>query len=228
MYIEDNDNFDKTLINSWKNEIKPYILQKFPLSKDGLFTVNSDLEYLIKIIESLKEKYEIKQKETEIKNINDNLIDNAKNEEEGNTYKINEIESVDIQHKSPKLSNKPKRRGTDAKFPEIENIKKSENIDNQNNDFVIINNEDIKQLRKENKSRINEFLVEFIKENIVPLRKSNSMKELRPHSHTVDSKTTCESSINECNNNLNIKKLLSDLKEKKNNKEKKLPPSKKK
>ena len=228
MYIEDNDNFDKTLINSWKNEIKPYILQKFPLSKDGLFTVNSDLEYLIKIIESLKEKYEIKQKETEIKNINDNLIDNAKNEEEGNTYKINEIESVDIQHKSPKLSNKPKRRGTDAKFPEIENIKKSENIDNQNSDFVIINNEDIKQLRKENKSRINEFLVEFIKENIVPLRKSNSMKELRPHSHTVDSKTTCESSINECNNNLNINELISDLKDNKNNKEKKLPPSNKK
>ena len=230
MYIEDNDNFDTTLINSWKNEIKPYILQKFPLSKDGLFTVNSDLEYLIKIIESLKEKYEIKQKEAEIKNINDNLIDNTKNEGEveGNTCKMNEIENVDVQHKSLKLFNKPKRRGTDTKPPEKENIKKSENIDNQNSDFVIINNEDIKQLRKENKSRINQFLVEFIKENIVPLRKSNSMIELRPHSHTVDSKTTCESSINECNNNLNINELISDFKDNKDNNEKKLPPSNKK
>ncbi len=43
-YIESNKKFETSLINSWKNEVKPYILQKFPPKQDGLFTVNSDLE----------------------------------------------------------------------------------------------------------------------------------------------------------------------------------------
>ena len=85
----------------------------------------------------------------------------------------------------------------------------SGNIDEKN--IGIINGEeDIKQLRKENKSRINKFLVEFIQENIVPLRKTNSMIELRPHSHIIDSKIICDSSINENINNLNINELIFD------------------
>ena len=57
MYIENYKRFDQVLINAWENEIKPYIYQKFPIRKDGLFTVNSDLEFIINIIDSLKEEY---------------------------------------------------------------------------------------------------------------------------------------------------------------------------
>ena len=220
-YIESNKKFDTNLINSWKNEVKPYILQKFPPKQDGLFTVNSDLEYLIQIIDSLKEEYENKQKESEINAINktnDNLTDNNnKNveETEKNSDKNSEIQSEEFHHKSLQFFGKIKRVGTNKNLNTIEDLKNNGNIDNNkdNNKNIINNNEDIKKLRKENKSKINQFLKEFIQENIVPLRRTNSMMEIRPHSQTVDSKTTCESSKKERMSILNIDKFLADIKD---------------
>ena len=72
MYIENINNFDNNLINAWNNEIKPFILQKFPMIKEGLFNLNSDLHFLIKIIDSLKEKYEMQKKELENTNTKEN------------------------------------------------------------------------------------------------------------------------------------------------------------
>ena len=55
---------------------------------------------------------------------------------------------------------------------------------------------------------VKEVLLEFIEENITPIKRTNSMINLRPHSHTIDSKTTCDTSIKEENSNLNINQLL--------------------
>ena len=40
LYILENNNFDKSLIKSWENEMKPYILQKYPVALKGYFNAN--------------------------------------------------------------------------------------------------------------------------------------------------------------------------------------------
>ena len=67
IYIDNNNVFDYELINVWKEEIKPFILRKYPMVKEGLFNVNSDLNFLIQNIDSLKVKYEEKMEKIETK-----------------------------------------------------------------------------------------------------------------------------------------------------------------
>ena len=225
MYIENINNFDNNLINAWNNEIKPFILQKFPMIKEGLFNVNSDLHFLIKIIDSLKEKYEKQKKELE--NINTKENNNLTTKNNTNAYKekksskkiVNSIEDEEeeeeMHHRSICIIRKEKRRGTEKKIPELQTIQnynqkvssgsiKDKNKVESKND----KKEDNQLLQKENKSKINEVLLEFIEENITPIKRTNSMINLRPHSHTIDSKTTCDTSIKEENSNLNINQLL--------------------
>jgi hypothetical protein len=227
MFIENNNNFDKILIAAWENEIKPYILQKFPISKEGLFAVNSDLEFLLNLIDSLKEQYDKKQIPNN--DINDSKKEKNKNNKDYNKDNKND-EEEEIHHKSVVILRSTKRRATDHKLQkEKENIpgynkNLSGNINNDNKNKAKDkdkdakldnhnNEEDIKILRKKNMSRINQFLLEIIKENMVPPKRTNSMIDLRPHSQTIDSKTTCESSIIEDNTNinLNINKLQKNL-----------------
>ena len=220
MFIENNNNFDKCLINAWENEIKPYILQKFPISKDGLFAVNSDLEFLLNLIDSLKDQYDKKQIANN--DTNNNNEEKNKNDEVNNKDNKDNEEEEEMNHKSSVIIINKKRRSTDHKMKKqnttlsIKNISGNINNENKNKnkDDKLDNNneEDIKILRKKNMSRINKFLLEIIKQNIVPPKRTNSMINLRPHSQTIDSKTTCESSIIEDNTNinLNINKLTSN------------------
>ena len=67
MYLETIDAFDAALIKAWDNEIKPFVSEKFPVTKDGLFNVNSDIVFLVDMIDSFKEKYLKKKLELEKK-----------------------------------------------------------------------------------------------------------------------------------------------------------------
>ncbi len=196
-YIENIKCFERYLINAWDNEIKPFILQKFPITKEGLFNVNSDLKFVIDLIDSLKEKFGITESDLDNKNYTLNL-DNKTVGKIEKTKDINKDikKEVEILHKSVKF----KRKGTE-KLLNDNNIQ-SNNINDKE--------KDIKILRKENISKINMFLLEFINNNILEPKRTNSMINLRPHSQTIDSKTTCDSSIKEDNSNiiLNINNLI--------------------
>ena len=190
MYIENINNFDNNLINAWNNEIKPFILQKFPMIKEGLFNLNSDLHFLIKIIDSLKEKYEMQKKELENINTKENNNLTTKNNTNTNTYKekksskkivnsIEDEEEEEMHHRSICIIRKEKRRGTEKKIPELQTIQnynqkvssgsiKDKNKVESKND----KKEDNQLLQKENKSKINEVLLEFIEENITPIKRT--------------------------------------------------------
>ena len=84
--------------------------------------------------------------------------------------------------------------------PKKNNIKEK----NKNQKSKIIEEEDIKILRRKNMPKIRNFLEEFIQKN----KRSNSMINLRPHSQTIASATTCEDSENNDDNNLNINQLM--------------------
>ena len=230
MYIENSKNFDISLIKAWQDEIKPFLIKQFPITKSGLFTVNSDIEFIIKVIDSLKEQYENKQNASESIIFKDNVSTNKKNENKNERKNINENnikdikeEEEEIRHKSIQIEINPKRKGTETKIPDPENDQNySEKMrENDKKDEIKNNNEeDIKIMRKQNKSKIKKFLLEFIRENISLSKRTKSMENLRPHSQTIDSKTTCESSIIEDNGNLNINNIISnnnDLNDKNNN-----------
>ena len=216
--------FDKDLMNSWENEMRPFILQKFPIVKNGLFKLNSDFEYLIKVIDKLKKKYsyeKVSKKNKDI-NINNNLnINNTLNEKEKNNIKENNEKKSkdkdnknneeDIHHNSIGFFKNEKRTSTQIEdeiisYKKVQNEKISEDIKNKNDKDK--EEEDIKKSRKKNISKIYFFLQEFIQENSEEHKRSNSMINLRNHSKTVTSNTTCDSSIIE-DNNLNINKIIS-------------------
>ena len=228
MYLENIDNFDNNLIKAWQNEIKPFIYQKFPIVKDGLFNINSDLYYLIQIIDSFKEKYEEKKKELEKKELENKTLENKKtkntndfinntDKKKNSNKKVNknsEEEEETIHHNSINFFKKEKRRrGTDKNLLESENY---QNFTKKMSAVIIDNHkieikedtQKVKKDKKDNLSKINIIVLEFIEENITPPKRTNSMQSLRPHSHTINSKTTLDSSIKEDNQNLNINQLL--------------------
>ena len=70
IYLGDNNKFDKSLINAWSNEIKPYIEKTFPVTKKGKYQTNSDLESIFVIIDKFKEKYIEEEKNANLNNAN--------------------------------------------------------------------------------------------------------------------------------------------------------------
>ena len=209
--------------------MKPFVQEKFPLKQNGIFSQNSDFNYLIKVIDSLKKKYtkgekKLKKHKKNKTNINDN--NNKSQQEKKDNKEVNikrtnkenkENKKIDeMQHKSIGYFKNDKRNGTDSNIPEMEEIqnfakKQSENITNKVKDMKEKEDiEDIKNLRKKNISKIHTFLQQFMEDNnIKEIKRINSMINLRPHSQTITSATTNDSSTIE-DNNLNINKAIAD------------------
>ena len=84
MYIEYYKKFENPLLENWNNNIKPYILEKYPKTSTRIFTQNSDLHYIIDLIDDLKEKYKVikedKFNEIKIKNIPNKEDNGLKND----------------------------------------------------------------------------------------------------------------------------------------------------
>ena len=59
-YIDYYKAFENPLLESWKTEIRPFILEKYPQSATQIFYANSDIDYLTKLIEKQRETYEVK------------------------------------------------------------------------------------------------------------------------------------------------------------------------
>ena len=186
LYVDENNKFYKSLLDCWNNEIKPYILQKYPIALKGYFNANSDLHFIVTLIEELKEKFK-SQIEEEKKNINKEII---KGEEDNN----NNIQKNIIKEK---------------KLPEeeissiVKNELKNKSLESQN-----IEEEDITILRRKNMPKISKFLEEFIQQNNLKIKRSNSMMNLRPHSQTIASSSTCDDSIYNEDNIININQLI--------------------
>ena len=191
IYIDDNKNFDKSLFNVWSNEMKPYIIKNYPIALKNIFNSNSDIHFLVDLIEQLKEKYKNKNKEEEIKII--------KGEENRNENKNNSINNKKVQEKKLMKSMQQKKENdfnNNIKIEKNNNMKKS----------PINEEEDIKILRKKNLPKIKKFLEEFIQQK----KRPNSMKNLRPYSKTIASATTCDDSEDIDDSNLNINQIIND------------------
>ena len=202
-YISDNE-INEKLEKDWIKEIKSYLLQKYPITKSNEFTQNADLHLLIEIVDSL-----IKEKPKKVIN-----------EENHQETKKEYFSEKNTKNLTPGEINK--NSVNDSKNKEQIKDNKSDNIKNKNNQKESTKNkeeEDIHNLRKQNIPKIRGFLEEFIKNYQITVEKkrTNSMKNLRPHSQTIASATTCDDSNLE-DSNLNINQLI-ESKDNKNRKE---------
>ena len=180
IYLGDNNKFDKSLINAWSNEIKPYVLKTFPVINKGKYQTNSDLESIFVIIDKFKEKYIEEEKNTNINIIiKSNLIEDKKGKES----------------KAQNDKKDKKNKSNDIEIKTKQKVKPYEE-------------EDIKILRMKNMTKISNFLIGFIKQNDLEKKRTNSMFNLRPHSKTISSETTCDDSICMEDSNLNINQLI--------------------
>ena len=176
MYLDDTKKFDKLLIKPWTNEIKPYILKNYPLSNNKVFNINSDIYVLTDLIEKYK---------NDVSNLIGNQTENDKNVNlnNKNNNKIIVYKTDDNEQKKKK----GKKEGDDDFKKELKNkIKKVKS--------KAYEEEDIKLLRKNNLTKISKFLEDFIQQNTIKRKKTNSMINLRPHSQTIASATTCDDS----------------------------------
>ena len=107
-----------------------------------------------------------------------------------------------------------RRIGTGKNVLELDNNKYNKNI----SDNIKVRNrpkninekkedESIQKPKKDNIPQINMIISEFIED--IPLKRTNSMINLRPHSQTIDSKTTCDTSVK--GNNEKKKLIIDDL-----------------
>ena len=154
----------------------------------GHFNANSDLHYLIDLIDNLKIKYKDNQedKDKEIK-ANINIKEKKENSAESTT-KYNNDKNIKFQNSGEEKT--------------IKNNNYINNLNDKNKKSKIIE-EDIKILRIKNMPKISKFLEEFINQNNLKLKRSNSMINLRPHSQTIASATTCDESFEDTNLNIN-------------------------
>ena len=187
LYIDENNIFEKSLMKCWSNEIKPYILQKYPIALKGFFNANSDLHYIVQLIDELKEKLksqQIEEEKNKEQNNNNNLI---------NTPEVLQEEN----NKDNKTTLKEEKKRIQMFKRELTTMiiksKKSEE-------------ENIKILREQNLPKISNFIEDFIQKN--KLKRANSMFNLRPHSKTIASSSTCEDSTYNEDSNLNINQLI--------------------
>lgn len=186
--------------------MKTYLLKKYPVVKNNEFTQNADLHLIMELIDNLlkeKPKKLINEKNHQETEKGDSSNKNTKNLTPGEINKNNEKDS---ENKKQVKDNKTKK-----KINSKEKAKGKEE-------------EDIHILRKQNMPKISRFLEEFIKNYQINVEKkrTNSMKNLRPHSQTIASATTCDDSNFE-DSNLNINQLI----ESKEDKKKKETPSRK-
>ena len=166
VYIEFYQKFENPLLDEWTEKIKPWILEKYKKSSSGIFTENSDIHFMIDIIDKLKAKYAVKiQKNKKTKNV-DNLQ---------SLPPIPEKNEEDIKSK------------IDKNKKELKNITQNKKVE------INEKEEDIKQLRINNMEKINSFLLDFMEDNELQKKRANSMMSLR-HSKTISSYTTCDDS----------------------------------
>ena len=187
IYIEYYKRFEEPLLEIWSNKIKPYILEKYPDSNQGIFKMNSDIHYLIQLVDGIKEKYQVKIEKKQEK-IGLSPTSNAK--------KIEKIEKKE--NKNNFLSKK-----------QHEIQKQEKKVEKK---FRFSDNDDLKKLRSKINNNINKFLVEFKEEK--QLKRANSMKLMRS-SNTISSLATRADSIyNEDNNEgrfiVNLKNLMEE------------------
>ena len=148
------------------------------------------------MIDLLKEKYKNKPK---TENEDKKKIEVKKAED-------SQINNEEILHKTSMKKSK-KRKSQDSLNDIIKNMHKN-SIKNIN-----IEKKDENTLSKiHNLYKINKFLLEFIHDNnIIEKKRSNSMTNLFPKSQTVNSKTTCDTSIDDLFENKDKNKKINTI-----------------
>ena len=128
LYIEQNE-FNEVLLNAWSNEIKPYLIRKYPITKgDDLFNKNSDLDYLINSLEN-----EIKKCKKEMKKKSKiRLLFKEFDRNQKNTIKIKRINSM-INLTTNSQNNNNETILDDTNILEDGNLNINQLIDNNNN-----------------------------------------------------------------------------------------------
>ena len=190
LYIEFYKTFDISLFEFWRDKIKPFIDEKYPESNTGIFTANSDIHYIKKIIDNLNVEYK------------PNDINKVEEKEKEKVEENQKTENLIITP-TPTSTSKPPPTSSMTVISDNKKIDNDNKIVNEEKNVknkllfkrtTLKEEDEIKRLRNQNLIRINNFLKDFIKDNKLNQKRSNSMMSLR-HCKTISSTTTCADSI---------------------------------
>ena len=107
---------NKELIKEWENNIKPFLLKRYPFQQDGIFNINADIKFLIQEIDNIIKKdsnnnrlnnniYIKKIIPNENKSINTRQNFNDKNKEREEDLSPLKINNLNIEKEQEKFEN---------------------------------------------------------------------------------------------------------------------------
>ena len=135
LYIDYYKAFDSPLSELWLYIIKPYIFEKYPQTSTEVFTENSDIHFLMNLVEDSINKFETKDPNNQKMNVGDKPQMN----EQASKPEFKNSENKNIQKTNKKVNSK---REEDIK------IQRNKNIENINSFLVdFIKNNDIEKKR---------------------------------------------------------------------------------
>ena len=170
-YIEYIKIPDKILIDSWDNEIKPFVLKKYTFQQSGIFNQNADIKFFINEIDKIisKSKYIIMNKNILEKKEKLNKV--PSNEDIKDLNSISPIDILNLEQEQEEFENDL----------EIMKIEDEEELIKNRNILSHINNND----KKDN--------------NLDDIKRTLSLNEMKYHSSTIASKSTAMSIYDELN-----------------------------
>ena len=160
-YITDNDNFNIDFINVWNKEIKLFIKEKFPESKNGQFVQNIDIVFLIKLIDETLKTKKIKKKEKLSKMklcIIESITEDIEIKKRTNSMTLLRPHSQTIDSKATRDSSLKRENSGLNKQSSEKNILKIKDINMNKNDIIKDkneNNKEDKEDKEEKKEKIN-------------------------------------------------------------------------
>ena len=171
IYLEFLGNPEEKIKKIWNNDIKPLVLQKYPIIKNGIFNKNADVEFLIQEIDRINNSNNIKQEEksepvrqSRLNDIRMNTIyvsskqflgkGNTKNNENSNNNKIKVKNKTVNENTNNKMKNEIVINTSEIKKKESNTmkVKKNDKIYMKSIIITIRNNFTILIRKRKNKS----------------------------------------------------------------------------
>ena len=162
-YINDNDNFYTEFINVWNSEIKPFIMEKFPIQKTGYICLYSDISFFIQLIDgTLKKKKIIKREDKKYSKMKAFFAE------------INK-EEIEIKRTNSMVSLRPHSQTIDSKATRNSSLKRENSDLNKQSSLKNINN--IKDLNNNKADNIDKEKPKINEENKIEINKEDSINE---------------------------------------------------
>ena len=171
IYLEFLGNPEEKIKKIWNNNIKPLVLQKYPIIKNGIFNKNADVEFLIQEIDRINNANNIKQEEKS---------------EPVRQSRLNDIRMNTIYVSSKQFLGKGNTKNNENNNKiKVKNKTVNENTNNKMKNEIVINTSEIKK-KESNTMKVKKNDKIYMKSIIITIRNNFTILIRKRKNKSVD------------------------------------------